>query len=409
MFRANVGWLAAAAGWGITVGCGGTTEVITPPPPPPTDFVIEFRADSGDASTAQSLGWQNGIPDVDVTIRPEDTTKGGSQALRGTTQGRLVLTGVSPGSYVIDASRWLGATDVGNLVAGDDAIGFVTKQVVRVIAGGQATVPLFGSRRRGLVISEWAFNQKGSYTFSGFLELYNNGDTTAYLDGMVIGEGFWASLDAPNFPCSHYASFRNDPEGIWTREFARFPGTGRDYPVPPGTAVVVATDGIDHRPFIAGGLDLSRADFEFVGTADVDNPAVPNLEDLSLHTSPSGHGLSFWTNVVVPFLARPLDVAALVRRAPDGGKFSARIPRAAVVDVFTLGTYYLAGLPDCPPLVTPLVDRQESRVRGSDEAVEFGYSVARQVAPVGSGQRLQSSRSSYADLIRGVRSPGAVP
>ena len=92
-----------------------------------------------------------------------------------------------------------------------------------------------------------------------YVELYNNGDTTAYLDGMLLFRETglttsWTGSD-PNYPafsCDVLAAQRLDDTGIWAFFIERLPGIGRDYPVRPGEARIWAMDAVDHSP-LGGG------------------------------------------------------------------------------------------------------------------------------------------------------------
>ena len=402
------GRLAPIAAW-LVIGCSGTTDVVTPPPPPPATFVLQFVADPEDAATVQALGWQSGLPGVELALRPADTARGGPQPYRSNDQGAVSLTGITPGRYVAVAARWLTSVERASLPTAADANGFVVKTVVDVLASGRATVAVPASRRRSVIISEWAFNPTGGDLFTGFLELYNNADTTVYLDGMIVAEGFNRDYDYPGNGCAENAPYTNDPLGVWTRFFQQFPGSGRTLPLPPGATVVVATDAIDHRSFDPSGIDLSNADFEFVGGVDVDNPAAVNMIDIGLQSHIRGHGLEFAGISAVTVLARPGDIAGFARARFSGTEW-ARIPRDLILDVLSLRSKFDAGLPPCPRLVNAAFDRQESYVRGTDEVVEREFSVSRLApAALSSLRRLQHSRAGDADFDRTRRSPGLLP
>lgn len=101
------------------------------------------------------------------------------------------------------------------------------------------------------------------YTYQDqFVELYNAGNNTAYLDGALIIRG---------------------PDTLATRVY-RFPGMhgGTQYPIEPGEFKVVAQDAYDFWALDSTSVDLSNADFEtFYSNEEPpgDNPAVPNLSD----------------------------------------------------------------------------------------------------------------------------------
>ena len=60
------------------------------------------------------------------------------------------------------------------------------------------------------------------------------------------------------------------------------PGTGKTYPIAPGEFFIIADDAINHKEYNPGSIDLRTATFEFYteDADDVDNPAVPNMENL---------------------------------------------------------------------------------------------------------------------------------
>jgi hypothetical protein len=398
------GWPSAAL---LLAACSSTTEVVPPPPPPPpAGFAFTFAPDPEDAATAAALSWQSGIPQFVVTVTPVDSSVAG-RTFTATATGTLLVTDLLAKDYIVEGNRWLSTTEKSRLSASDDALGFAGRWTVPVASlAGSTRLEVPADRKKGLVISEWAFNG-GSYEFGGFLELHNNADTTVYLDGLILGEGWWASLEAPSFPCQVSASFRNDPLGIWARFFQQFPGTGRDYPVASGGTVAIATDAIDHRPLGSRALDLSHVGFEFSGLADADNPAVPNLIDVGLIPHSDGHGLTYFGLVNVPFIARSVSVPSLTRAlGPQGNTEWARFPADAIIDALAIGTNYPPppGPADCPPLVNTKFDRKESRARGIDDVIEYLYSLSRRHIP--GTNLLQWTRSGNADFVRSSRTPG---
>lgn len=401
-------------------GGGGTTIVVPPPPPPPAGFRIVVTPDAEDLAPAQALGWNAGIPGAEVTLTPTDSSLP-TRTVTSSAAGVADFGDITPKNYIVEVRRWLSAAEMARLPAGQDVDGWAARAFIPVAAGGGTqplTVP--ASRRKSLVISEWAFNNAGfpgigDYPFGGFLELYNNADTTIYLDGMIIGEGWELSLGTPIFPCAMSGPWRNEPQGIWARFFQLMPGSGRQYPLLSGRVSVIATDAIDHRSLVPGGLDLRGADFEFGGTTDADNPAVPNLTEIGRVVYPAGHGLQFGHAVAVPFVSLPVDISSLPIAFPFGTSSNssyARFPGDRILDALSIGRKYLEGFPDCPPLVNPRFDREASRARGTGpELEEYPFSISRRLASVpSSGRRvLQHSRSGNADFVRTPKTPGTLP
>lgn len=176
-----------------------------------------------------------------------------------------------------------------------------------------------------------------------------------------------------------------------------------------------ATDAIDHRSLIPGGLDLEGADFEFSGLLDADNPAVPNLIEIGRVVYPAGHGLQFADAIAVPFVALPVNVGTLPVGYPFGTEDNSsyvRFPADRILDAVSIGRKYLAGFPDCPPLVNLRFDRAASRARGTNNEIEeYSFSISRRLSPVqSSGRRvLQHTRSGNADFVRTPKTPGSLP
>jgi hypothetical protein len=354
-----------------------------------------------------------------VTITPADSSAP-PRALLSSATGAVEVGPIASGDYIVEGRRWLTAAERSTLPANQDVLGWVIRSLIRFSGnGGDRTVPMPASRRRGLMIGEWGFNWAAlppvneTYRFGGYLEIHNNADTTSYLDGLIIAHALVYEFDYPNFPCALVSVMTNDPDGIWTREVQQFPGTGREHPVPPGGTVVVAIDAIDHSLIVSHGLDLSRSDFEFWGgPGDVDNPAVPNMVDtLAIGANALGHGPLFQSIASVAVLAHHYNRATVPRRRDLAGVEYARIPGDHILDVVTLWPNFVAPWPRCQQLVNRRFDRASFDGRGYDENVEYTYSISRRRSPEGSVGPLvlQHSRRSDSDFIRTPRSPGRVP
>jgi hypothetical protein len=253
-----------------------------------------------------------------------------------------------------------------------------------------------------------------AYLFSDYIGLYNNTDTTIYLDGLIVGNGLNYDYDFPIFPCSASATYSLDPQGIWALWFHQLPGSGTDYPLPPGKSVVLATDAIDHRPLFSLGLDLRNADFEFyAGGSDVDNPAVPNARDIGVGHEPLGHGLLWDASGVgaVAWVARPFDPATLHTEIIVGRTW-ARIPASALLDVAADKSLYQDGYPHCSSgMVNPRFDRQAVSVFGANPLWDDTLALRRREAPFTiNGQTvLQYTRTSAWDFKVVPLSPFAKP
>jgi hypothetical protein len=207
--------------------------------------------------------------------------------------------------------------------------------------------------------------------------------------------------------------WRNDPEGIWTRWIEAFPGSGRQHPLAPGEAVFVATDAIDHREFITILLDLSGADFEFIGSRDVDNPGVPNMVTLGDEWSPGigGHGLYFNFDVVAG-VAEPVDVSSLVKdNLPVNTPRFWRIPKAKILDVVSVSPLpareALSLFPPCPQYVNATFDRQRAQL--VDVLGANGIQRLRFTTLADGRKILQRTKTSSRDFVGRAPSPGVIP
>lgn len=111
-----------------------------------------------------------------------------------------------------------------------------------------------------------------NYNNSRYFKITNNTDKVLYADKLIIsGSEFFTTVkrDVTPYNVEEYFPIAN---------MMVLPGSGTDYPVQPGSFIVVADNAIDHRP--SNGFDLHNADFEFPNNnpalGQVDNPAVPN-------------------------------------------------------------------------------------------------------------------------------------
>jgi hypothetical protein len=253
------------------------------------------------------------------------------------------------------------------------------------------------------------------YHYGQYIEVYNNSDTAIYLDGKLIGRGpwYWFAFPVPGRSCPETDRWRNDPEGIWSRFITAFPGRGRDYPLPPGAAVAIATDAIDHSAIFPGLLDLRGAGFEFIGTNDVDNPSVPNMVNLGPEFGIVGHQPIPWgVSDEVFYLADTVDLASLPYAVlPSYPEPQPRIPRSKILDV--LGTRLTpeaeAGLSvvRCYPQINRVFDLQPTPLIDASKL----YGIARRVftrLPDGRVILLRT-KNSLNDFIAQEPRPGEVP
>jgi hypothetical protein len=346
----------------LAVGCEHETALIDPTVPQDTadgdggvvqkaDLIITIVVTGEDSVLASVLGHADGVlPGAEVTIERSGTA-GSQQSGVTDAAGQVRFEDLLEGRYSVSVIRLLTAEETalfGSEDADVNAFGGGVRATL-VPPAMEVAVQAVAGRRGSLVISEISIpiarlTSGLDYMYGQFIELYNNSDTTIYLDGKIIVLGApIGTRDYSTRSCEETEPLQADPEGIWTqREIEAFPGSGRTYRLEPGQAVVVATDAIDHREMHSGLQDLSGAKFEFKGTADVDNPSAANM--LTLGRVFGGgiltHGQLF--NIIDPIVlvADPVDVNSLPRwyspyaRDAEHAEYW-RIPGEKILDVLS--------------------------------------------------------------------------
>lgn len=385
--------------------------------------------ESGDSAIADSLSWPAGrVARGTVTIRRE---KENILLLEQAQNAALTDSGTAHFSDLLGGRYWawgehrLSDEEVTRLP--DDR-----QATVRVLGGGDFTtvrrgpgstplrLPMQANEADGLVISEKSFfvaNERYDYRFFGYVEIYNNGTETVYLDGMLIGRAYGTrSVSGDIWTCAEKMNFVSDPAGIWSRVYEQFPGSGSDHPLNPGEMALVATDAIDHSQVVNGYLDLSKvADFEFHGPADIDNPDVPNMQNPRPGSclQCAGHGLVTYGDRAL-FLTDPVETDELPsqRIVPGSDRVYQRFPSGRIVDVMSNENMApnVDGKDWCPDAVHPSFDRVTYFEHGNRDDLHL-FSLHRPVV----GRRpngqpiLLDTNTSAVDLELMSRTPGELP
>jgi hypothetical protein len=356
--------------------CGGGTVTDTPGPVTPVDttktpptvqrasITARVTIDPADAGLASQAGIALGGLTVRLTSsRPSDPVRTGVTADDGTVKFDNLLEGI----YNVDVERALTAAEVQRLpVADREASMFAggTQAVLSPPTATSVTVPMVGARRGSIVISEIFANYgppssgTNNYVFGSYVEVYNNSDTTAYLDGILLmttigNHRSASSIGGPRCDQSPNTA-RLDSTAVYAAFIVAFPGSGRDVPIQPGEAKVMAMDAINH--IVAAPdkeqVDLSHAQFEqYWSDGDVDNPESANMVRVYGTTAGVfGHGLPYFSagvqQVLVSAAARDKIAAfTLPYCGPDSCRpdVVARIPSEYVLDL--LSTEYAPSTP----------------------------------------------------------------
>jgi hypothetical protein len=202
-------------------------------------ITVRVTIDPADASLASTLG----IGAANLTVRLlREATPSTSATTVTDSLGTGRFENLLEGRYSLTVERALTEAERSRLPP--DALDATvlaggTSLILTPPSNASATVSLVGARRGSLVMSE-QYGYTGTptpYNWGMYMEFYNNGDTTVYMDGMLLVRrslrltrpDSWAPCDDPT-----YIRYRRDTTRVWVESGIRFPGTGRDFPVRPG-------------------------------------------------------------------------------------------------------------------------------------------------------------------------------
>lgn len=187
--------------------------------------------------------------------------------------GNAVFTGLVPDNYSIAVHKEI-PDSVVELVTGAKVKRVLNGQVSEVeftADGVNYPVWVLPASIGSLLISEIYYNgalpNPPYYYHDQFTEIYNNSDSTIYLDSVIVAD----------------ASYGYTEEDVIHSVHAyMFPGSGKDHPLAPGEMIIIAQDAINHSAINPNSIDLTGAQFEYYvsGTGDVDNKDVPNMIQL---------------------------------------------------------------------------------------------------------------------------------
>ena len=407
----------------LLASCGDARRTITGRSAAYT-LSVRVEASAALASVGPALGWPAGaIPNARVIAArvpdgPQDATNADTAVTDAS--GTARFSQVAQARYVLRVSRAISVAEqamapalqgvselVGTAtitVSGDSAL--VSRVAVTAVGGSSLLITE--------VFPSWPAQPSGQqYYYGGYIEIYNNTDSTISLAGKAfldIQGGYLMGPQRPN-GCSIYAPIEHDPLNVWARYVFRFPDDAGA--LHSGESAVLATDAVDHTRFGGPGfLDLSTAAFEFKGSSDADNPNAKNMRDDAARVfEADGHGFRFRGGRQVWALARELNPDTLTRWIDPvfGGLFT-RIAATSLLDLVR----YDWDEPNTTPSITFCPSAIAGSIDPSDAVylkVQDTLAIHRRVARTLPDGRIvyQSSHNSAADWITGRASPGRAP
>jgi hypothetical protein len=261
--------------------------------------------------------------------------------------GIAVFQDVIPGTYDITVTKVLTSTDAQTLTGISQTLTLnASKTDVSIdpTAGSSIELKLSGSAAGNLLIKEVYYPASktasgGTYFSDQFVEIYNNSTNVIFLDGLCIADIFGNSglINTTSQP----SPFKTDADHSYASNVWRIPGTGKQFPLNPGTSIVIAQDGVNHKEATLNPnspVDLSKADWETYNerpdNRDADAPGVPNLEKVYF----TG-GFDWLITVFGPGLIifRTEDFSKLEKLTAPGSTSTTqyvKIPNSIVIDAF---------------------------------------------------------------------------
>lgn len=383
----------------VLFACGGGSVTDTPDPVIPVDttkpgpvvqrasITARVAIDPADAALAQQAGV--GVSGLTVRLTSSRAGEPVRTAITGS-DGIARFDNLLEASYSASVERKLTAEELAKLSPSDrDASVFAGggQAVLSPPTGRSVDVAMVAARRGSIVISEifayYGPPERGfdNYVYGTYMEVFNNSDTTAYLDGILYVQtwSLWHRVETQGgSSCDALPkNLRLDSTGVYGDVIRAFPGSGRDFPIRPGEAKVVAMDAINHSTAapIFKQVDLSRADFEeFWTDADVDNPFAMNMVRVFGGTAGVfGRGYGFMITggsgqlVLLAREARARMTEVVVPSGQAGGNPTtfARLPSEYVLDVLGLepSTASVGGISYCAPWTSAKYDRAPALLR----------------------------------------------
>ncbi|WDF67453.1 DUF4876 domain-containing protein [Sphingobacterium oryzagri] len=279
----------------------------------PVSFRLAVQASEGEFT----------FPTEKASIRITNRSTTNSYEAAAGVDGTAVFESLTPGSYDVSVSLLVTAasyTAITGIYTEEDVTFNGAMERVELQADTESSIDLVIGRVGG-----WLFKQiyyVGSHVTRGaafrdvFFEIYNNSNELMYADSLFFGQAEGKNSNATNdYVLSNFqydwsksleiavgAGLNANNDYIYANSIFMIPsdGTGKKYPVQPGSSIIIAANAVDHSGSyaLADGVNqsitdptltvnLSGADFETYladyldGTPykyDIDNVNVPNVE-----------------------------------------------------------------------------------------------------------------------------------
>lgn len=179
-----------------------------------------------------------------------------------------------------------------------------------------------------------------AYYSDHFVEIFNNTDKLLFADSICIATVYGAN---GSVDYGTPTVFGTDKEHVYLDFIWMIPGSGHSAPFYPGTSILVAQNGLNHKADPNGNpnsFDLSFADYETFLQRDIqrdlDILEVPNMTEI-FASRPNTHDwvLHSYGSSIVIFKYKDLDA---LERVPEpngtGGYTLVKLPVSAVLDAF---------------------------------------------------------------------------
>lgn len=181
----------------------------------------------------------------------------------------MLVDGIIPGIYSITISGEVTDNNGEDYYMNGGVINtalYPNQNSISVSVGGLKISPLIFKEIYYAGVASFYFHDQ-------YYEIYNNSNSTMYLDGLYMGDIYPTAASSSSIPIWGDGSANDYIRliRVW-----KFPGTGSDYPLKPGESCVIAQYAINHKTVNpASPVDLSSSDFEFFmnNTTYPDQPA----------------------------------------------------------------------------------------------------------------------------------------